>query len=348
MWRINFAWPARRSMKAELQSGARALGFDDCRVTTAAAPQTAKAFEEWLAKEKHGEMAWLQRNSFKRVDPAKVLAEARSIVTLAVSYHSPKIESNGAIARYARYADYHDVLVEPLKKLVTFIDEKAPGSKSLWYVDTGPFLERDLAQRAGLGFVGKHTNLISRTLGNWFFLAEIITTAEIEPDAPEKNRCGSCTRCLAACPTEAIVAPFQLDARRCISYLTIELKGPIPVELRPKIGNRIYGCDDCLAVCPWNRFAREGQLMKAHAREDLEHPNLIELLALDDAGFKTRFAGTPMLRTKRRGILRNICVALGNVGDRNALPVLQRAANDPEPLIAEHARWAIEQIESRS
>ena len=212
----------------------------------------------------------------------------------------------------------------------------------------GPLLERDLAQRAGLGFVGKHTNLISRTLGNWFFLAEILTTLDLEPDSPEKNRCGTCTRCLTACPTEAIVAPFQLDARRCISYLTIELKGSIPVELRPAIGNRIYGCDDCLAVCPWNKFAVEGRLMKPHARTDLATPDLLQLLALDDGGFKQRFASTPMLRTKRRGILRNVCVALGNVGSADALSALEKSSRDPEPLIAEHARWAIGQIEGRS
>jgi epoxyqueuosine reductase len=215
-------------------------------------------------------------------------------------------------------------------------------------VDTGPLLERDLAQRAGLGFVGKHTNLISRQLGNWIFIAEIITTLELEPDAPEKNRCGSCSRCISACPTAAITAPFQLDARRCISYLTIELKNAIPLELRSAIGNRIYGCDDCLAACPWNKFAREGNLMKEHARTDLRTPDLLELLSLDNAGFKSRFAGTPILRTKRKGLLRNVCVALGNIGDETALPALKKAAEDLEPLIAEHARWAIEQIQARS
>ena len=183
--------------------------------------------------------------------------------------------------------------------------------------------------------------------GNWILLAEILTTLELEPDRPEKNHCGNCTRCLTACPTRAITAPFQLDARLCISYLTIELKGPIPVELRPAIGNRIYGCDDCLAVCPWNRFACEGRMMKEHARSDLVAPDLVELLQLDEAGFKLRFAGTPVLRTKRRGLLRNVCVALGNVGDKSALPALGKAAGDAEPLIAEHARWAMEQIQNR-
>jgi len=229
-----------------------------------------------------------------------------------------------------------------------YVDSVGPAdTRSLWYVDTGPLLERDLARRAGLGFVGKHTNLINRSLGNWFFLAEIITTLELEPDAPEKNRCGTCARCMAACPTQAITAPFELDARKCISYLTIELKGGIPEELRPAMGNRIYGCDDCLEVCPWNRFAKEGRLMKAHARTDFEQPDLIELLALDEPAFKQRFAGTPMIRTKRRGMLRNVCVALGNVGNVSALPHLEKAAQDHEPLIREHATWAIRQIEGR-
>jgi len=222
------------------------------------------------------------------------------------------------------------------------------GTKSVWHVDTGPVLERDFAQRAGLGFIGKHANLISRQLGNWIFLAEIVTTLELEPDPPEKNRCGSCARCIAACPTGAITAPFQLDARLCISYLTIELKGSIPLELRPKIGNRIFGCDDCLAVCPWNRFAREGKIMKQHSRAELATPDLVELLSLDEAGFKKRFAGTPVLRTKRRGLLRNVCVALGNVGDESALLALERATHHSEPLIAEHARWAMEQILKRT
>ena len=255
---------------------------------------------------------------------------------------------SGEVARYARFTDYHDVLAGRLKSLTATVNELGgENTRSLWYVDTGPILERDLAQRAGLGFVGKHTNVISRRLGNWIFLAEILTTLELEPDAPEKNRCGSCSRCITACPTQAITAPFQLDARRCISYLTIELKGTIPIELRPAIGNRIYGCDDCLAVCPWNRFAREGNLMQPHARADLASPDLVELLKLDDAGFKTKFAGTPMLRTKRRGLLRNVCVALGNTGDESSLPALNRTTSDHEPLIAEHAQWAVEQIQRR-
>jgi epoxyqueuosine reductase len=258
-------------------------------------------------------------------------------------------EPSGVVARYALYADYHQVLGERLRALTDWLSELGgDGTRSLWYVDTGPLLERALAQRAGLGFIGKHTNLISRSLGTWVFLADIITTLELEPDAPERNHCGTCTRCLTACPTEAIVAPFQLDARRCISYLTIELKGPIPLEFRPAIGNRIFGCDDCLAACPWNRFAQAAELMRIYARPQCEQPKLIELLALDNAGFLARFGGTPLQRIKRRGLLRNVCVALGNIGDATAVPALTQAAADPEPLIAEHADWALEQIRARS
>ena len=343
-------------MKEAIRRRALELGFDDCRFTTAEAPASGAHFQRWLAERRHGEMAYLERNAPKRLEPQRVLAEAKSIIALAVSYaeiRNPKSEIRNPqflslVARYARYEDYHDVIGRQLTTLNDFVNALGgAGTQSLWYVDTGPLLERDFAQRAGLGFIGKHTNLISRQFGNWLLLGEIITTLELEPDAPEKNRCGSCARCLAACPTAAIIAPFRLDARRCISYLTIELKGSIPLELRPAIGNRIFGCDDCLAVCPWNSFAREGGLMKAHARPDLAAPDLIELLALNETGFKARFAGTPMLRTKRRGLLRNVCVALGNVGDTAALPALRNAADDDDPLIAEHARWAIERIAKR-
>jgi epoxyqueuosine reductase len=356
-------------MKDVIRQRALELGFDDCRFTTAAPPASAEPFQTWLTQKKNGEMAWLERNADKRVEPQRVLPGAKTIIALAVSYAtsdkwpvtgdeaSPMIAHHpspvtrhfpGVIARYAQFKDYHDVLGERLKALTRFVDELGGAeTRSLWYVDTGPVLERDFAQRAGLGFVGKHTNLISRKLGNWIFLAEILTTLKLTPDAPEENHCGNCTRCLTACPTQAITAPYQLDARKCISYLTIELKGSIPVELRPAIGNRIYGCDDCLAACPWNRFARKGNLMMSHTRTELALPDLIELLQLDDAGFKSCFAGTPMLRTKRRGILRNVCVALGNVGNADALPALAKAAGDPEPLIAEHAQWAMAQISRR-
>ena len=342
-------------MKEAIRQRARELGFDACRFTTAAAPEHAAKLATWLAAKHHGEMGWLERNAEKRIDPQKVLPGANSFIVLATSYDrresageiSARPEFTGVVARYARFSDYHDIIGERLKDLTRFVDGLEPGSRALWYVDTGPILEREAAQRAGLGFAGKHTNLISRSLGNWIFLSEIITTISLEPDAPETNHCGKCTRCITACPTQAITAPFELDARKCISYLTIELKGAIPVELRPAIGNRIYGCDDCLAACPWNRFAREGQLMKAHARSELDQPDLLALLELDEAQFKAKFAGSPILRTKRRGLLRNVCVALGNCGDKRALPALERAATDKEPLVAEHARWAMEQIQAR-
>ena len=341
-------------MKSSLRQYAMALGFDDCRCTTAVPPARAAALRQWLAEARHGEMTWLARNADKREDPQKILPGAKSIILLAASYHldlpsgQPRAREAGLIARYARFADYHEVLAAPLKKLTDFVSRLGgTDTRSLWYVDTGPVLERDLAQRAGLGFTGKHTNLISRPLGNWFFIAEILTTLELEPDAPGKNHCGTCSRCITACPTQAITAPYQLDARKCISYLTIELKGAIPLEFRRAIGNRIYGCDDCLAACPWNRFAREGRLMKAQTRNDLTQLDLRELLRLDSSAFKSRFAATPIMRTKRRGLLRNVCVALGNVGDETALPDLQIAASDAEPLIAEHARWAITEITAR-
>ncbi len=343
-------------MKEMIRQRAGELGFDACGFTTATPPASGSKFEQWLAEGNQGEMTYLARNSEKRVDLQRVVDGARSVVALAASYHrepvphlsGPPAGKAGVTAQYARYDDYHSVLGKRLALLAQFIDELGgPGTRSLWYVDTGPVLERDLAQRAGLGFIGKHTNLISRKLGNWIFLGEIITTLELEPDTPERNHCGSCTRCISACPTRAIKAPFQLDARRCISYLTIELKGPIPLDLRPAIGNRIFGCDDCLAVCPWNRFAREGRMLRDHIRGALATPDLTELLLIDDAEFKRRFAGTAILRTKRRGLRRNVCVALGNAGDSSAIPALQQAAKDPELLIAEHAAWALDQIRQR-
>jgi epoxyqueuosine reductase len=341
-------------MKERIRQRALELGFDDCRFTTADAPVTAQKFQSWLAENRHGEMQWLQRNAEKRIEPQKVLSGAKSVIMLAASYSGDQtsetkhVLGTGVVARYAQFSDYHDVLGAKLKLLSQFVDESSGGgTRSLWYVDTGPILEREFAQRAGLGFTGKHTNLISRRLGNWIFLAEVLTTLELEPDAPETNHCGKCTRCITACPTNAITAPFQLDARKCISYLTIELKGSIPVELRPLIGNRIYGCDDCLAACPWNRFAQAGSLMAPHARKDLNQPALLELLSLDDSQFKSRFKDSPILRTKRRGLLRNVCVALGNTGDVSSLPPLERATNDNEPLVAEHARWAVSEIQAR-
>jgi epoxyqueuosine reductase len=342
-----------------IKEKAAALGFDDCRITNAEHPASAPHLDDWLAEGNHGELFYLERNAEKRRDLQKVLPGARSVISLAINYFSGPEASGepgalmpdaiGVVARYARFNDYHSVLKRPLTEMIAHLATLGTNeARSLWYVDTGPVLERDLAQRAGLGFVGKHTNVISRKLGNWIFIAEIITTLPLQPDPPEHNRCGSCARCIEACPTAAIKAPFVLDARRCISYLTIELKGAIPEELRPLMGNRIYGCDDCLAVCPWNRFAREASMMARHSRPDLRAMDLKELLRLDDAMFRKRFEGTPMLRTKRRGLLRNACVALGNTGNAGDIPALQLATGDSEELIASHASWAINQIEKRT
>jgi len=344
-------------VKAAIVEFARSLGFDAVRVSSAANPDHSREFQEWLEQGFQGEMDYLRRNAFKRVDPQQVLPGAESIICLAVSYARPgdcaggsnnEVPQAGVMARYAGYDDYHKIIGTKLQELTIEIGRLAGAeTRSLWYVDTGPFLERDLAQRAGIGFVGKHNNLISRELGNWIFLAQIITTLKLNPDSSEKNHCGKCSRCLTACPTQAIVAPFRLDARRCISYLTIELKGSIPLEFRSAIGNRVYGCDDCLAACPWNRFAREGSLMKNFERKDLQTVDLLELLELDEEGFRRKFHGTPVQRTKRRGLLRNVCVALGNVGSVESLGPLERRLHDKEELVREHAAWAIEVITGR-
>ncbi len=344
-------------LKVRVARRASELGFDGCRVTGPEPPAHGERFRRWLREGRHGGMAYLERTADRRTNPELVLAGVRSMVFVAASYHieaagghepPARGSTRGIVARYARHVDYHDVLAPRLAALAACIDELGgEGTRSLWYVDTGPVLERELAERAGLGFIGKHTNLIGRTLGNWFIIGAILTTLEMEPDPPERNRCGTCRRCIDACPTGAITAPFELDARRCISYLTIELKGPIPEELRPALGRRVFGCDDCLEACPWNRFARAGRILKEQYRQDLAQPDLLELLELTPEEFKRRFAGTPILRAKRRGLLRNVCVALGNVGDARALEALERRTQDPDELIAEHARWAVDRIRLR-
>lgn len=343
-------------MKEVIRQQALALGFDDCRFCTAERPDHADAFKAWVRDGGHGTMEYLARRAEERRDPQRLLDGARTVVSLAAAYPADSAAGGsasdrapprfpGRIARYARGSDYHTVLADPLRALAAFIQQQGgPGTRTLAYVDTGPVLERDFGQRAGVGFVGKHTNLISRRLGNWFLLGEILTTLGLAPDAPERPHCGSCTRCLTACPTGAITHPYRLDARLCISYLTIELKGSIPEALRPAIGNRVFGCDDCLEVCPWNRFAGLGRLLRNSQRSDLEQPDLLELLALDDAAFRARFRDTPLWRGRRGRLLRNVCVALGNTGDATALPALERASHDPDPLIAEHARWAMERL----
>jgi len=352
---------SRVGLKARLISYAQQIGFDSCRIAACAAPTYGTEFRAWLREGAHGEMNYMQRGDEKRCDPQKVLSGAKSIVVLALNYFqgeetrrspaSAKLRCDrqtaaiGKIARYAWGDDYHDVIEAKLDKIDQFLRDF--GGRQKCYVDTGPILERDHAAQAGIGWHGKNTMLIDERLGTWFFLAEILTTIELPPDDPVPDRCGTCERCIKACPTGAITAPHRLDARRCISYLTIELKGSIPLELRPLIGDRIFGCDDCLDVCPWNRFAQVSHETAFSARESTTGMSLRKYLELTDAQFRQLFKNSPIKRIKRRGFLRNVCVALGNAGDVSDLPALERAAADPEPLIAEHAGWALEQIETR-
>jgi epoxyqueuosine reductase len=337
-------------LKEQIIERASALGFDSCRIAAAAPPRHGEEFRRWLREGAEGEMDWLVRGQEKRCDPQQVLPGAQSVIVVALSYwqgERPQSQTEGASGRIARYAwgeDYHEVMLSKLKELDVFLGDR--GGVQKCYVDTGPILERDHAAEAGIGWHGKSTMLIDPKLGTWFFLAEILTTLELPADLPQPERCGSCQRCIAACPTGAITEPHRLDARRCISYLTIELKGSIPLELRPLIGDRIYGCDDCLDACPWNRFAAVSR-EAAFAAGPAIGVALRNYLALDDAKFRELFRRSPIKRIKRRGFLRNVCVALGNVGTRADLPALEAAALDPEPLIAEHAAWAIERIFSR-
>lgn len=340
------------ALAREIKSLAMASGFDDCRVARAARAPHADGFLEWLRDGCHGDMAWMERDPERRADPRIVLPGCRSVLVLAVNYfpgEGPPGPSDGrATGRIARYAwndDYHDVIVPRLRALDARL--AGLGGTQKCYVDTGPVLERDHATAAGLGWNGKSTVQIHRRLGTWFFLAVILTTLEAEPDAPENDHCGKCTRCLDACPTAAITAPHRVDARRCISYLTIEHKGPIPEHLRPLIGDRIYGCDDCLAVCPWNRFARVATEAAFHARKEIFEPGLRDFLRLDDDGFRALFRRSPIKRIKRPRFLRNVCVALGNTGGPDDLPALESAAAAPDPLVSEHARWAIAEIRKR-
>src|SRR5712671_480160 len=332
-------------LKARLVSFAREIGFDSCRVAACNVPVHANDFREWLRDGAHGEMNYMQRGEGKRCDPEKILPDAQSIVALALNYFQGRTPhrgvATGKIARYAWGDDYHDVIGAKLNRLDEFL--RSFGGQQKCYVDTGPVLERDHAAQAGIGWHGKSTMLIDERLGTWFFLAEVLTTLELPPDEPVPDRCGTCHRCITACPTGAITAPHRLDARRCISYLTIELKSSIPLELRPLIGDRIFGCDDCLDACPWNRFAQVSHESAFAARSPSRTGtsttaySLRDYLALNETDFRNLFRNSPIKRIKRRGFLRNVCVALGNVGTREDLAALERSAQDPEPLIAEHA-----------
>jgi len=353
---------ADNEVKARLVEFARTLGFDSCRVAACSPPAHADEFDDWLDEGAHGEMEYMARGEDKRRDPQKILPSAKSIIVLGLNYFqgveagvSPAnraaadtaaTASRGRIARYAWGDDYHDVTAAKLDKIDIFLREF--GGQQKCYVDTGPVLERDHAAQAGIGWHGKSTMLINEKLGTWFFLAEILTTLELPADDPARDRCGTCERCINACPTGAITAPHKLDARRCISYHTIELKSSIPLELRSLIGDRIFGCDDCLDACPWNRFAKVSRESAFAARKSTTAYALRDYLRLDEVEFRDRFRNSPIKRIKRRGFLRNVCVALGNIGTREDLPALERAALDSEPLIAEHAAWAINRIRERS
>jgi epoxyqueuosine reductase len=342
-------------LKQNIKDKSRQLGFFLAGVTIPEPPPHYATFEKWLAQGHHGNMDYLatERSRARRANPLEILPECKSILVLAMPYNPPlpQVEGPGGkekgnIAAYAQSVDYHDVLPARMKELVQFIEEQVGGLvKNRYYTDTGPILERDLAQRAGIGWIGKNTMLINPKQGSYFFISEILLDLELEPDPPfVTDHCGTCTRCIDACPTNCILPDRTLDATHCISYLTIELKDDIPIELRDKMGDWTFGCDICQMVCPWNRFAPEGD-----PAFNASHPphSLTEDLSLTPQAFNQRFKRSSVKRTKRRGYLRNVAVALGNSGDLHHLPVLQNALNDEEPLIREHATWAIDKIISR-
>ncbi len=321
------------------------------------APENARErLTAWLGEGGHGDMAWMAERFERRIDPRMLMADARSLVMLGLNYGPSgdplaalALKDAGAISVYARHRDYHDVVKGKLKQLAAFLVASAMPKQAVVkvFVDTAPLMEKPLAARAGIGWQGKHTNLVSREFGSWLFLGAILTDLELSPDPPEPDHCGTCRACLDACPTDAFPAPYRLDARRCISYLTIEHKGPVPRELRSRMGNRIYGCDDCLAVCPWNRFARAGREAKLAARADLEPPPLAELGRLDDAGFRALFAGGPIKRVGRDRFLRNVLIAIGNSSEPSLAAVASDRLDDESPLVRGAAIWALAQLLSR-
>ncbi|HET9148338.1 MAG TPA: tRNA epoxyqueuosine(34) reductase QueG [Acetobacteraceae bacterium] len=338
--------------KRLITARAEALGFDAIGFTEAALPPEHRArLNRFLAEGAHGSMGWMEARADQRADPRTLWPEAVTAICLGTSYVPEgdplaglSRRDHGNISVYARGRDYHDIIKGRLKHLAQFIASRA-GADVKVFVDTAPVMEKPLAQLAGLGWQGKHTNLVSRTHGSWLFLGEILTTAALTPDAPHPDRCGSCTACQSACPTHAFPEPYRLDARRCISYLTIEHKGSIPAEFRAAIGNRIYGCDDCLAACPWNKFAEAGREQKLAAREELNAPRLAELAALDDAGFRALFAGGPIKRIGRDRFARNVAIAIGNSGDPALVPSARHLAADADPVVAEAGSWAMEQLD---
>ena len=343
---------AQDKLETRIKAKAAELGFAAIGITHAdAAPKTVERLHQWLAEGRHGSMIWMADRAHQRQSPASLWPEVKSILSLGVSYapaEDPmRLADQGRIGRisvYAQGADYHDVVKRQLKALGRWLAQEA-GCDLKVFVDTAPVMEKPLAEAAGLGWQGKHTNLVSRDHGSWLFLGAIYTTLELEPDAVARDTCGRCDACQRACPTNAFPAPYQLDARRCISYLTIEHAGPIPEEFRAAIGNRIYGCDDCLAVCPWNKFAAAAQAnMAFHPRAELTAPELGDLLSLDDAGFRQVFSGSPIKRIGRNRMIRNAAIAAGNSGAAELVPVLRGLLGDDDPVVVEAAEWALRRL----
>jgi epoxyqueuosine reductase len=346
------------SLEQQIREEAQRLGFAACGFTRADASSDAGLeLQHWLAAGHHGTMGWMEERAHHRVSPLALWPEARSAIALGMSYapaSDPRLLAEhpelGRISVYAQGGDYHKTVKKALKALARFIVELSPSELKV-FVDTAPVMEKPLAQAAGLGWQGKHTNLVSREHGSWLFLGVILTSLELEPDRPAAQgmHCGSCTACIASCPTEAFVGPHRMDARRCISYLTIEHAGPIPNEFRRALGNRIYGCDDCLAACPWNRFAESARANRAFLpRVELTAPSLGDLLQLDDAGFRTIFSGSPIKRIGRNRMIRNCLIAAGNSGDAALVTAVQRHLADPDPVVAEAAAWAMDELQRAS
>ncbi|MDG5488388.1 tRNA epoxyqueuosine(34) reductase QueG [Sphingomonas sp. BGYR3] len=341
-----------KALEDRIREKAAELGFAACGIARAdAAPHAGERLRQWLAEGRHGTMIWMEERAAQRASPRGLWPEVRSVIALGMSY-APDVDplamadraDMGRISVYAQGKDYHDVVKRALKALGRWLAAEA-GCDLKVFVDTAPVMEKPLAEAAGLGWQGKHSNLVSRTHGSWLFLGAIYTTLDLAPDAPGRDRCGSCDACQRACPTDAFPAPYTVDARRCVSYLTIEHKGPIPEDLRAGMGNRIYGCDDCLAVCPWNKFADAARANIAFAaREGMAAPGLAELLALDDAGFRARFAGSPIKRIGRNRMVRNCLIAAGNGGDAALRPQVAALTGDPDPVVAEAARWALARL----
>ncbi|MEM6482563.1 MAG: tRNA epoxyqueuosine(34) reductase QueG [Pseudomonadota bacterium] len=340
-------------LKERLVAQAREEGFESCRICRPwDVPHVAERLRAFLDKGRHGQMTWMANRADWRGAPQKLWPQAKSVIMLSESY-APDCDpretldqsERGTISVYARNHDYHDLIKKRLKRLARWLISEAGGDVKV-FVDTAPVPEKALGQAAGIGWQGKHTNLVSRDLGNWFFLGSVFTTLDFDPDPGEIDHCGSCKRCLDVCPADAFPAPYQLDARRCISYLTIEHRGPVDEDLRPLMGNRIYGCDDCLAVCPWNKYAVTARNQKLQAREDLKAPSLSDLAGLDDPAFREMFAKSPIKRIGRDRFVRNVLYAIGNSGQPQLRRVAQTLCDDPDPTVADAARWASQRLDA--